>query len=416
VTEPPSSRSAAAPRVPGRGVVVTGYAAFTLLGWTMLLVPSLIREVQRDFDQSDAGMGLAYLLFAVAYVSGSVGVGVLAGRMPRRPLLAAGPMLVSAGMVTIAVAGGWTPFLAGYLAMALGAGVIDAGTNALFLDLFAGRAAMINRLHMFFALGALGAPLAVGLSLSSGMPWQGVALLTAGAALLIGAVMATRRLPAGQDRPQPLPDARAAAAPTLEPAASAAPAPAPPSPRRRLPLPLILLAIAIACYVAAELGISSWLVRYLEDAPVLVATLALSLFWAAIGLGRLVSSLIGDRLSGVSLAAGSAVVCGLAILAAVVAPTLALSVACFTVAGFAAGPVYPSVMSLGGALYPGRSSMVSSVLTSAGIVGSLVYPPLIGVASEAAGLWVGIAGAGLLAFAAGASTYAAARSTGSVAG
>jgi len=144
VTEPPSSRSDPASRRPGRGVVVAGYAAFTLLGWTMLLVPSLIREVQRDFDQSDAGMGLAYLVFSLAYVSGSVGVGVLASRVPRRPLLGAGPLLVSAGMVTIAVAGGWTVFLVGYLAMALGAGLIDAGTNALFIDLFAGRAAMLS--------------------------------------------------------------------------------------------------------------------------------------------------------------------------------------------------------------------------------------------------------------------------------
>jgi fucose permease len=412
VTEPPSSRSDPASRRPGRGVVVAGYGAFTLLGWTMLLVPSLIREVQRDFDQSDAGMGLAYLVFSLAYVSGSVGVGVLASRVPRRPLLGAGPLLVSAGMVTIAVAGGWTVFLVGYLAMALGAGLIDAGTNALFIDLFAGRAAMLNRLHMFFAVGALGAPLAVGLSLSAGVPWQDVALLTAAAALLIGTVMATRRLPSGQDHADSLLEARAAASqPSLESTTS----PAPPG-RRPLPLPLILLAIAIACYVAAELGISSWLVRYLEEAPLQVATLALSLFWAAIGLGRFVSSLIGDRIRGVSLAAGSAVVCGVAILAAIVVPSLPLSVACFTVAGFAAGPVYPSIMAVGGSLYPGRASMVSSVLTSAGIVGSIVYPPLMGVASEAAGIWIGMAGAGLFAFAAGAATFAAARPVRSVSG
>jgi fucose permease len=53
--------------------------------------------------------------------------------------------------------------------------------------------------------------------------------------------------------------------------------------------------------------------------------------------------------------------------------------------------------------------MVSSVLTSAGIAGSVVYPPLMGVVSEAAGLWVGIAGAGLFAMASGALIYLASR-------
>jgi hypothetical protein len=40
----------------GRGLEAAGWAAFGLLGWSGLLVPSLIREVELDFGQSDAGM------------------------------------------------------------------------------------------------------------------------------------------------------------------------------------------------------------------------------------------------------------------------------------------------------------------------------------------------------------------------
>lgn len=393
----------AAPRVPsasavapGRDVVLVGFAAFLLLGWTVLLVPSLIREVQRAFGQSDAGMGLGYLVNSLFYVAGTMAVGVLASRLPRRLLLAAGPGLAAAGLVVIGTAGPWAVFLAGFAVMGLGAGLIDAGVNALFMDLYAGRAAMLNRLHLFFALGALAVPLVVGVSVGSGAPWQAVVLVTAAAAAPVAVLLGTRVLPASHSH------------------APAAPGPAPDAtpPARlgsRVPLPLVVLAVAIGCYVAMELGVSSWLVRYLEDAPLAVATLALSLFWGALALGRLVSSLIVDRMGAVAFATTWAAACGVAILVAILVPWLPLAILAFAVAGFAAGPVYPMIMAIGGSLYPGRASMVSSVLASAAIVGSLVYPPIMGVVSEAAGMWTSMLGAALFAFASAALIWFGAR-------
>lgn len=392
MSQPTVARPAPDASSPGRAVALTGYAAFLLLGWTVLLVPSLIRDLQRSFGQTDGGMGLAYFLNGVLYVAGTLSAGALAGRLPRRLLIAAGPALIAMGLIGIAVAGSWPAFLAGYVAMGLGAGIIDAGVNALFMDLYVGRAAMLNRLHLFFALGALAAPLAVGLSLGSGAPWQAVVLATALAAVPVAVFLATRWMPPTRGDPA---QGNGTAPATLRPLG--------------VPLPLVLLSLAIACYVAAELGVSSWLVRYLDDAPIAVATLALSLFWAALALGRLVSSFIVDRMGAVRFATTWAIACGLAIVAAINVPSLPLAVACFAVAGFAAGPVFPMILAIGGTLYPGRASTVSSVLTSAAIVGSLVYPPLMGVVSDAAGLWVSMLGAGLFAFASAAAIYAGAR-------
>ncbi len=395
MTQPSPDVATPAAPPPGRDVVLTGFAAFLLLGWTVLLVPSLIREVQRTFDQSDAGMGFAYFVNAVVYVTGTVSMGILAGRLPRRLLLAAGPGLITVGLLLIAAAGDWTMFLAGFLVMGMGAGIIDAGVNGLFMDLYVGRAAMLNRLHLFFALGALTVPLVVGLSVGWGAPWQAVAIASAVAAAPLALLLATRRLP-----------------PTHPHVTAATGAPGRggggPADRRRVPLPLVVLAIAIGCYVAMELGVSSWLVRYLDEASLEVATLALSLFWASLALGRLVSSFIVDRMGAVAFATTWSATCGVAILAAINVPSVPLSIACFAIAGFAAGPVYPMIMAIGGSLYPGRASMVSSVLASAAVVGSIVYPPLMGVVSEAAGMWFSMLGAALFAFAAAACIWAAA--------
>ncbi len=370
---------------PAPGVVGVSFAAFFLIGWTGLLVPSLIREVQARFDQADVGMGLAYLLGSLLYVTGTLAVGLLARRVARGAVLGAGPGLMAAGLTIAALAPAWPVFLAGYALAGLGSGIVDAGVNALVMDLYPGRAAMLNRLHLFFAVGAFGAPLAVGLAVGAGVPWPTLLLATAAAAVPVAVVLGTRSLPPSRSDPS----AALANRPSSGPSTGRPPV------KRLGRAPLGLLAVAIGCYVAAELGVSSWLVRYLDAASLTVATLALSLFWAALGLGRLVSSFVVDRLGAVRFATVWAAGCGLAILAAIVVPWLPATIALFALAGFAAGPVYPMIMAIGGSLYPGRASMVSSTLASAAIVGSIVYPPLMGVVSEAAGLWWSMVGAGL---------------------
>jgi fucose permease len=162
-------------------------------------------------------------------------------------------------------------------------------------------------------------------------------------------------------------------------------------------------------YVASEIGVSNWLVRYLDEAPVAQATLALSLFWAGIALGRFVSSFIADRMGAVRYAVTWTTAAGLAIIASLLAPTIPIAIACFAIAGFAAGPTYPMIVAIGGQLFPGRSSLVSSVLVSAAMVGSIVYPPLMGVLSEVVGLRVGMLVAGISMLVSAASIIVATR-------
>jgi MFS transporter, FHS family, glucose/mannose:H+ symporter len=396
VSQPTPPTPLAASGAPGRDVTWTGLVSFLLLGWSVLLVPSAIRGVESTFGQSDAGMGLAYLVNNLLYITGTLSVGWLAGRLLRAPVLGAGPGLIAVGLGVVAVAPAWPVFLAGFLVLGLGCGLIDSGVNALFMDLYEGRnAGALNRLHMFFALGALASPLAMGAVISSGAPWQALIAATAVTALPIALALATRRVPAVHPH---------AAAP--QPGASGAP---PRRIRSLLPLPLLGLAVAIAMYVASEIGVSNWLVRYLDEAPVAQATLALSLFWGGIALGRFVSSFIADRVGAVRYAVAWTTVAGIAIVASLLAPTIPIAIACFGIAGFAAGPAFPMIVAIGGQLFPGRASLVSSVLVSAAMIGSIVYPPLMGVLSEAVGLRVGMLGAGLAMLVSAGSILVAAR-------
>ena len=148
-----------------------------------------------------------------------------------------------------------------------------------------------------------------------------------------------------------------------------------------LALPLVLLAVAIATYVGSEVGVSNWLVRFLESATVGLATSALALFWGCLALGRLVSARLGDRFDHARFAATSALVASAALVAAVLVPSLPASIVLFGVVGFAYGPVFPLIMAVAGDRYPARAAAVSGFLAGVGVIGAILYPPVMGFLS-----------------------------------
>ncbi len=362
-------------------------AGMLLVGWTGLLVPSLIRSIEPAFEQTDAGIGVFFFVNSVAYVSGSMVGGVLTERVGRRVVLPLAVALIALGLAGMATVPTWELFLMLAVPFGLGAGAIDGGMNGLVLDLYPdSRGRALNLLHLFFSLGALASPLVVGRLVEAGAAWQTVIIGTALAAVPIAILLAVADLPSGHH-------ARGGATTGA---------------RIGLSVPLIALAVAIACYVASEVGVSNWLVRFLESATLGLATSALALFWGCLALGRIVTAALGDRFDHARFAATAALVAGIALAAAVLVPSLPASIVLFGVVGFAFGPVYPLIMAVGGDRYPTRSAAVSGFLSGCAVIGAIVYPPLMGFVSVGAGLGVAMIGAAVLAFACAAVLFAVA--------
>ena len=371
-----------AERPPAAAII--GCLGFLLIGWSSLLVPSLIRSIEHDFGQTDAGVGLFYFLNAGAYVTGSLGGGVVTERIGRRRVLAIAVLLGAIGLGAIATVGSWPLFLLAAVPLGLGSGAIDGGGNALILDMFASaRGRALNLLHLFFSLGALGSPFVVGRLVESGVPWQAVVIGTALAALPLAILFAVIEMPSGRHATE------------RGHAASAG------APRLALDPLLLVLALAIACYVASEVGVSNWLVRFLASAPLGIATTALTLFWAGLTLGRLISARVVDRFDHARFATVSALVLAAALVGAVIVPSLPLSVALFTVAGFVSGPIYPLIVAIGGERFPGRSAAVGGFLSGTAVIGGVFYPPVMGFLSVTVGLAVAMIGTAMLALACG---------------
>ena len=364
-----------------RAAGVLACVGLLLIGWAGLLVPSLIREIERDFVQTDAGLGVFYFINAVAYATGSFGGGMLTERFGRRRVLSLATAFLGLGLALLGIAPVWALILITAVPAGFGAGAIDGGVNGLVLDLFpTARGRALNTLHLFFGIGALSSPLVVGRLVEAGVPWQAILLGTAVVTVPIAMLWAVIRLPHGRYK-----------AVTVEGVRSPG--------RLALRWPLIALEIAIACYVASEVGVSSWLIRFLEEAPLALATTSLSLYWAGLAVGRLVSARFSDRFDHLRLAALSVLVAGLATIAAVLVPSLAASIALFALVGFASGPVFPLIIAIGGERHPDRSAAVSGFLTSAAVVGGVIYPPVMGFLSVSIGLPAAMLGTAILALA-----------------
>jgi fucose permease len=366
---------------------IVGCLTLLAIGWTGLLIPSLIRSIEATFKQTDAGIGFVYLAYALAYAAGSFGGGSLTERFGRRLILGGAMLTHGMGVAGLGLAPTWAAFVVAALTAGAGAGCLDGGANGLVLDVYReGRGRAMNLLHMSFSVGALSAPLIVGTLVSGGAPWQTVVVASGAVVSLLTIAYAVVPMPSGR---------RSA----VERGARSATAPDGTGGRRLLTGPLLLLGIAIATYVASEVGISNWLVRFLEPAPLTTATLALSLYWAGVAVGRLVASLIADRFDHLRFTITCALGLALTVAVAVLIPSLPLSIAAFAVAGVASGPVFPMIVAIGGERYPERSAAVGGSLTGMAIIGSIVYPPTMGFLSVTVGLTVAMLGTALLAIA-----------------
>ena len=395
----PAPAPAGAARVPDhalRAGLVAG-AAYTMVGWRALLVPSLILFVAPAFGQADAGMGAYYLATALAYGVGALFGGRFIRRFGAHVILPSAAALMAAGLLIQGFTGAWLVFALAGVFTSIGASSADVGIQALVLDLFPhARSRALNLLHVTYGVGALMAPLVLAALVALGVPWQWL-MTGSGIAMAIAGVGLALTVP-----PDPVLHAQAVsvdAAGTVETAART----------RRLPLFLLVMAVSITCYVAAEAGVSDWLVRYLAALPLTQASLALTLFWGGIAGGRLVFARIGSRLDPQRSAAALAVAGGAMLAIALLLPVSAVSPLLFGAVGLAFGPIFPLMVAAAGARMPGESATVTGTLVFAAVVGAVVYPPAIGFLSDVIGLHAAMMGTAVMAFACGIAAWMAIR-------
>ncbi len=159
---------------------------------------------------------------------------------------------------------------------------------------------------------------------------------------------------------------------------------------------LWLFLLLMLCSGATELGIAQWASLFAEtglQVPKTVGDLLGPCAFAALqGLSRLFFGAVSRRMPVYRLLLCFAVGCVGSMLLVVLAPTPLLSLIGVALCGVCVGPMWPGLLSLSSARYPGGGTAMFSLLAFCGDVGCTAGPAVVGMVSD----WMQAKGASLL--------------------
>ncbi len=345
-----------------------------LMGATFSMTGALLPVIIRDLQISDAQAGLLVSSPALGYVITAAFAGALGDRLGFKRIWLAGTALGMLALGGVALAPSFYWILLAMAAVGLVAGAFDGAINPLIVSMYGARAGgILNWVHLFFGLGATLTPLLVGLGLRAGLPWRLFYALLASYVLLIGLTILLAHFPA---------KTQAVEAPPL-------------SLRRTLRSRLVTLGvITMFLYVGSEASIFSWAALYLERlhaVPVAIASLGVSLMGAAMMVGRLICGRIAERVGYKRLVVGGSWLGALGAVAMLALAGPAWPWIGIAVTGLAFAGIFATLMADVTQRTPGHTGAVAGLICSAGGLGQIALPWLIGQVADVNSLPIGMA-------------------------
>jgi len=347
---------------------VGGFYAFFIFGFVDNLkgptLPALLRDLDFSYSEGGAVLFSAYIGFMVATLL----TGVLADAAGIKIVLLLAGLCLTVGLTAFSLVSSFWLLAAALFVVGLGLGSIEVGGNGLIVDLHqANRGRYLNLLAVFHGVGAFIVPLYAAQLLSTDFSWRQVYQFSIFLTVVLASFFAVVKYP------------RAA------------------SSREGMNLRTLFTAgftrrmtwyyLFVAVYVAAEIGVASWIVQYLQQVKgysVGVSSLYLSLFFAAIMVGRLAGSFFVERIGYLTL-----------MLTATVASIISLSIGLFgpptliffiPLTGLFFSIMFPTATASVSALQVANMGAILGVLFTFGGLGGALGPWLIGVAADAVGL------------------------------
>ena len=346
-----------------------GFFAFFTFGFVDNIkgptLPSLLQELNFSYSQGGGILFGAYLGFVIATLI----AGPLSDRLGNRLILLAAGLLIAGGTLGLSTVTTYGLLFGAMLVSGLGMGAIEVGGNGLIVALHReAQGRFLNLLATFHGVGSTIAPLYAAWLLSGSGGWRQVFLYSVPLAVLMVVIfLVTPGLPASKREPQPFDWA------TLR--------------RTGFSQTMLTFYLAIGLYVAVELGIAAWIVEYLIKSKGIAQTTAsyyLSGFFGFVIIGRLVGSLLVERigyLRAVLLATIGVLIC---ILFGIIGPP---AFAFFLpLSGLFCSIVFPTLTAAVSRLHPQNTGTILGLLFTAAGLGGTLGPAAIGVASDVVGI------------------------------
>ncbi len=356
---------------PARGLalapVTVIYLAALLQGMTLVSFPAVSTVLKQALALSDADYGAIFLPQVALAIAGGIAGGALARRIGLKALLLAAlaANAASQGLLTATAfagpASGFPILLVGTACLGFGFGLIGAPVNAYPHLLFPRRAeTAIVAAHTLIGLGLALGPLIAGPFVAAGM-WSGFPMALAAAVGLTA--LATLIVPLPQSAATMTTGGMTRA---TSPVASAG---------------FWLFAAITVIYAFAEGTFANWAVIYLKESRGLdemIASYALSAFWGALVVGRLIISVLVLKIPAKLIWLSLPVLMIAAFWLLPLADSAVTGIGFFALAGVACSAFLPLTISLAAERFPDSVAFVSSMLIAALMAGVGIGSFLIG--------------------------------------
>ena len=351
-----------------------GFYAFFVFGFVDNLkgptLPAQLRDLNLSYGQGGTILFSAYVGFMIATLL----MGVFADRAGNKWVLAVAGICLTLGSAAYSLASLFWLLALALFVVGLGLGAIEVGGNGLIVNLHShARGRYLNLLAVFHGVGSFVVPLYAAVLLSNNLSWRLVyqlsIVLAVGMTLFFLFVKYPHQAPgAGEGL-----NLR-----TLFAAGFT----------RRMTWYYLL----VTTYVAAEIGIAAWIVEFLQQVKgfdIGTSSLYLSLFFAAVMVGRFVGSFFVERI-GYLLVMLGATLAALVCLAIGIfgPPALAFFV---PLTGLFFSILFPTTTAAVSALHVENLGAILGVLFAFGGLGGALGPWLIGAAGDLVGIELGFA-------------------------
>ncbi|MFA5889752.1 MAG: MFS transporter [Actinomycetota bacterium] len=331
--------------------------------------------IRGEFHVGTRSGGLTLMAFGAGFVLSVLVAGRVADRRGVSVVVRAGLWVMAA-----ALAGGlWHSYWGWVAAVAIvgaAGGWLVIGANICVAEMFPDRrGAALNWLNLFFAVGALSAPVLVAW-IGGGSAWRRPLLVVAATSALLGIPALGVRMPGRRV----VKDEAGIRWPVANKS-------------------FVLLLILAPLYVGSELGFGSWLFPYLRSAGIAsaLAAVVVSLFWLMLAAGRLLVGALALRFSERALLATGAAIGSLGVVGTILIPGSAKAGA-VAVAGLGFAGVFPLTLAVAARSFPTTSGSALGALLAVGGAGNVVIPWVMGAVAQAGGQGAGLAvGAGTMA-------------------
>ena len=336
-------------------------------GLIAALLGTILPELSERFNLTAEESGLIATMQALGLMVASVLVGPIVDRHGKKTGIVAGLSCITLGLLMLIYAGSYptTAVVSRYcwamLVLGLGGGMLVTGSNALISDVSEDkRSSVLNLFNMFFGLGTMVTPLlAANIEALSSTHALSV-MLTLVAALTLFVNIGTK---------MPLPTGERGFTASALPALFRQP-------------PLYLLSFMLFLYVASEVGIFNWLVKYLEAERAVAREDAQNILSWGFALGLLVGRVVASRIllgvAEIKVTLVSSAVMVFTTFAILQADNLILITGIVFAAGVAMAPMFPTTLGVCGNLFPKMTATAMGIIITSGWAGLTLSSYVIG--------------------------------------